>query len=279
MQSLLLPKCHFERLNAVMPVRPSQVMRLVHENQPAHGVAVRLMDTIVPEFVSMIGFDAIWLDLEHHHLSVEKAAEMIRAARAGGPADVVARPGKGEFTRMARLLEAGAKGIMYPRCESAAEAAEVVRWAKFPPLGERGLDGAAADNPYRLTPVADYLRQANQETFLIAQIESPGALDQAAAIAAVPGIDFLMLGPGDFSASIGAPGQMNHPGVVAAHERVRAAAHGAGKHWAVTCFDMAHAGECLSKGARLLFHGSDWRLVNNGLQQLVQQARGLGAGG
>lgn len=259
-----------------MPVRPSQVLRLLREDQPAHGVALRFTDASVPEYVSMLGFDAIWIDLEHHHISVEKAAEMIRGARAGGPADVVARPGKGEFARMARLLEAGARGIMYPRCESAAEAAELVRWAKFPPHGERGLDGAGPDNPYRLTPVAEYVAQANRETFLIAQIESPAALDQAAAIAAVPGIDFLMLGPGDYSSSIGAPGRMDHPEVTAAHERVRAAAHGAGKHWAVTCFDQAHAAACLAQGARLLFHGSDLRLVLAGMAQLSQDVRTLG---
>jgi anaerobic magnesium-protoporphyrin IX monomethyl ester cyclase len=76
---------------------------------------------------------------------VETAAELIRAARAGGAADIVARPGKGEFARMARLLEAGARGLMYPRCESAGEAAEVVRLANVPPLGERGLDGISPD--------------------------------------------------------------------------------------------------------------------------------------
>lgn len=234
---------------------------------------------IVPEFVSMIGFDAIWLDLEHNHLSVERAAEVMRAARAGGAADVVARPGKGEFARMARLVEAGARGIMYPRCESADEAREVVRWAKFPPLGERGLDGASADNPYRLTPVADYIAQANAETFIIAQIESPTALERAEEIASVPGIDFLMLGPGDFSASIGLTGQMRHPQVVAALERVRHTARAAGKQWAVTCLDLDHARECAQQGAGLLFHGSDWRLLNNGLQQLLSDARSISEGG
>lgn len=259
-----------------MPVHASQVLRQVRANLPAHGVALRFQESSLHEYVSMLGFDAIWLDLEHHSISVEKAAELIRGARAGGAADVVARPGKGEFARMARLLEAGARGIMYPRCESAAEAAELVRWAKFPPHGERGLDGTGPDNPYRFTPVAEYITEANRETFLIAQIESPAALEQAAAIAAVPGIDFLMLGPGDYSASIGLVGQMGHAEIAAAHERVRAAAHDAGKHWAVTCFDHAHAADCLAKGARLLFHGSDLRLVYVGMSQLHQEIRALG---
>ena len=73
-----------------------------------------------------MGFDGIWLDLEHHAHSVETANQLMRAARVGG-ADIVARPAKGEFMRMGRLLEAGAQAIMYPRCDDPEEAAEVVR--------------------------------------------------------------------------------------------------------------------------------------------------------
>src|SRR5262245_18527620 len=102
----------------------------------------------------------------------------MRAARAGA-SDILARPAKGEFMRMGRLLEAGAQGIMYPRCESAEEAAELVRWAKFAPQGERGVDGPNGDNPYCSMPMSAYLRAANDQTLLIAQIESPTALDQA----------------------------------------------------------------------------------------------------
>jgi len=255
-------------------MRPSQVLANVRNDVASHGVALRFNDESIHELVGMLGFDAIWLDLEHHHISVERATGFIRAARAGGATDVVARPGKGEFARMARLLEAGARGIMYPRCESAAEAAEVVRWAKFPPLGTRGLDGIGPDNPYRFTPVAEYVVQANRETFLIAQIEDPSALDQAEAIAAVDGIDFLMLGPGDFSATIGVPGQIMHPQVLAALDRVRAAALAAGKQWAVTCPSPAFGKECLARGAKLLFHSSDFRILHTGLSELRNDLKG-----
>ena len=87
--------------------------------------------------------------------------------------------------RMGRLLEAGAQAIMYPRCESAEEAAEVVRWAKFAPQGERGVDGANGDNPYCAMPMPQYLKLANEHTLLITQLESPRALDNADAIARV----------------------------------------------------------------------------------------------
>jgi len=131
-----------------------------------------------------------------------EANNMIRAARIGDM-DVMARPAKGEFMRMARLVEAGASLIMYPRCESADEARELVRCGKFPPLGERGFFSASADNPYSTMPAKDYVREANEQTILIAQIESPNAVRHAAGIAAVDGIDMLFFGPGDFSVVAG----------------------------------------------------------------------------
>jgi hypothetical protein len=93
-----------------------------------------------------------------------------------GSADILARPAKGEFMRLGRLLEAGAQGIMYPRCADAAEAREVVRWSKFAPQGQRGFDSGNADVPYCMMPMDEYVRSANEQTFLVVQIEDPAAL-------------------------------------------------------------------------------------------------------
>ena len=134
-------------------MRPSRVKAKLRRNEPALITTLHYVDPTLYELTSLMGFDGIWMDLEHHQYSVETAANLMRAARIGA-SDIIARPAKGEFMRMARLLEAGAQAIMYPRCESAAEAAEVVRWAKFAPLGERGVDGASADAPYCCMPVA-----------------------------------------------------------------------------------------------------------------------------
>ena len=132
--------------------------------------------------VSVMGFDGIWMDLEHHSYSLETAGNFIRATRVGS-ADILARAAKGEFMRIGRLLEMGAQGIMYPRCSDASEAEEVVRWAKFAPLGERGFDGAGADAFYTGIPMDEYVRDANEETFVVIQLEDPKAIEQAEAIA------------------------------------------------------------------------------------------------
>lgn len=248
-------------------MKESRVLAKVRAGDPALGIALHLTDPSVFELAGLMGFDAIWMDMEHHFYSLEVAANSMRAARVGGT-DIVARPAKGEFMRMARMLEAGANGIMYPRCDSADEAREVVKWAKFAPLGKRGFDGSGPDVPYMLTPMGRYLRESNEQTFLIIQMEEPHAVDRAEEIAAVPGVDMLMLGPADFSVLTGIPGEFSHPTVTAAIEKVARAARNTGKQWAATCGSVDVARRMIEMGARLVFHGCDIVFVKNGLDQV-----------
>jgi 4-hydroxy-2-oxoheptanedioate aldolase len=247
-------------------MRQSRILHKIRNtDEVAIATCLHLTDPSLFELASMIGFDGIWMDLEHHGYSVETAGQMMRAARVGN-ADIVARPAKGEFMRMARLLEMGATGIMYPRCSDAAEAKEVVRWGKFAPLGQRGFDGSSADASYCTVPMRDYVKYANEQTFLLIQMEEPSAIAQAEAIAATPGVDMLMLGPADFSVLTGIPGQLDHPTVLEAIKKVSDAARNTGKHWAATCGSMELAKELIRMGCRLIFHGADIVMVKNGLE-------------
>src|SRR5262245_15575203 len=144
-------------------MRPSKIQAKLRRNEPVLIVGISFTDQTLYELTSLMGFDGIWMDMEHHAHSVETAANLIRAARAGGTTEVMVRPAKGEFMRLGRLLEAGARGIMYPRCDDAEEARQVVAAAKFAPLGKRGFDSGNADNPYCSVPLAEYIKQANDE--------------------------------------------------------------------------------------------------------------------
>lgn len=256
-------------------MRSSRIREKLSRREPVLITTLHFADASVYEMASLLGFDGLWLDLEHHSVSVETAAQLIRAARVG-TADVVARPAKGEFMRLGRLLEAGANGIMYPRCETAEEARELVRWSKFPPEGTRGCDGGNADMPYCMGDVATYVKQANQETFLMAQLEDQRSLGNAEEIAAVPGIDVLFFGVGDFSVSCGIPGQVEHPLVWEAIQTVAAAARQHGKAWGMPTFNPGHARRLLDMGALLLAHSSDLILVKRGLEQVQQTFADLG---
>jgi 4-hydroxy-2-oxoheptanedioate aldolase len=248
-------------------MRTSRIKAKISRNEPAMCFTITLASPEVFEMVSLMGFDGIWLDMEHHQHSVEMASQLMRAARVG-TADIVCRPAKGEFMRMARMLEIGAQAIMYPRCDSPQEAAEVVRWAKFAPIGQRGFDGANADADYAGAAMSDYIEHANQNTLVIVQLEEQRAIDQADAIAAVPGVDAIMLGPADFSVLEGIPGEFDHPRVQNAIRTVAAAAKKAGKHWARTVSSASQAQQAVEQGARLLFQGADILFIRNGIEQL-----------
>jgi 4-hydroxy-2-oxoheptanedioate aldolase len=256
-------------------VRFSRVKAKLRRAEPVLVTCCHLTDSTVYELVSLLGFDGIWLDLEHHATSDETAGALMRAARVGS-SDIIARPAKGEFMRMGRLLEAGAQGIMYPRCESAEEAAEIVRWAKFAPQGERGVDGANGDNPYCAMPMPSYLRAANENTLLIVQLESPSSLKEAEAIARVPGVDVLMLGPGDLSVMAGIPYQFDHSIITDAYRCLASAAKSAGKWWGTVSGNPEHTQKLFEMGAKFICHGCDLIMVKQGMEQIQQRYAPLG---
>ncbi len=165
---------------------------------------------------------------------------------------------------------------MYPRCETAEEASEVVKWSKFAPLGRRGLDSGNADNPYCTMPVETYVQKANDETFVVAQIEDPEALTNVEAIAAVEGVDVLFLGPGDFSVLSGVPGQFDHPRVKDAIQRIAGAARSAGKCWGMPSPSPERTQELLDMGARFIAHGADILMVKKGLEAIRTEFGPLG---
>jgi 4-hydroxy-2-oxoheptanedioate aldolase len=245
----------------------------MNRGRTAFGTCLHFTDPAAYEMTASLGFDAIWMDLEHHSASDAQAGELIRAARAGGPTDIVVRPGKGEFARAARLLESGAHGIMYPRCESPEEAAELVRWTKFAPLGRRGFDGANADSDYMGRSMDDYLPRANANTFIIVQVEDEQAVARCHEIIAVDGVDMLMLGPADLTVLSGRAGAFDHPSIAEAQRRVAAEAKIAGKHWASTSMSLDHARRLAELGAGLVFHGADIVMVRREMTRIREELR------
>ncbi|NBB83812.1 MAG: aldolase [Alphaproteobacteria bacterium] len=261
-----------------MAMRPSRVRECWNRHRPALCTAVHLTDPSVCELASATGFDCLWVDIEHHGTSVQTAARMITAARAGGPADVMARPAKGEFMRMARLLEVGATGICYPRCDDEHEAAEVVRWAKFAPEGERGYEGSNASNTFGAAARGrDYVEQANAVTWLAVQIESPEAAERAGAIAQVPGIDMLFFGPCDYSLLAGRPlCDLDDAAVAEAAGHVCRATLSSGRHFGTLVFTDKQARRMIDAGATFLAMSSDLSMVRKGLVDLAERWAALG---
>lgn len=256
-------------------MRKSRIKQKIANGQPALVTTLHLTDPSLYEMVSLLGFDGIWMDMEHHAYSLETANHLMRAARVG-KSDIMARPAKGEFMRMSRMLEAGAQGILYPRCDDAKEAAEVVRWAKFAPLGTRGFDGGNPDMPYCFGDIGEYTRQANEETFIALQIEDPNALNHAQAMLEVEGVDLLFMGPGDFSILAGFPGDILNPEVDKALEVLADAARKTGKHWGTVSPNVERTKQLLDMGASLVAHGADITNIRKALLGIQEDFGKLG---
>jgi 4-hydroxy-2-oxoheptanedioate aldolase len=256
-------------------MRPSRIKAKLRQDKQVLVTALHFNDPVVFEMASLMGFDGLWLDMEHQSRSMQTAGQLVRGARVG-TSDVMIRIAKGDYLRMGRALEIGAQGIMYPRCDNAAEAREVVKWAKFAPMGVRGVDSAGADNPYCMMPLTDYLKQANDETFIVIQIEDPAALDNVEEMAAVDGVDVIFFGPGDFSIISGVPGQWDHPLLADAMKRIAAAVKKAGKHWGMPVFNPTFAQKVLDLGGRFMANGSDLTNVKASFEELRSKFTPLG---
>ena len=211
-----------------MQVRPSRILKKLRAGQIPVTLKLNLADARVVELAGLSGADAVWLCNEHVPNDWLNVENMIRAARVHDM-DCIVRVAKGSYSDYVKPFEAGATGIMVPHVTTADEARKIVEMTRFQPLGRRPIDGGNIDGAFCMVSTADYVAQCNQEQFLILQIESPEALANVEAIAAVAGFNGLLFGAGDFSHLIGKAGQVNSPETTAARKRVAAVARANGK--------------------------------------------------
>ena len=223
------------------------------------SMTVRLVRTVeIARMAKTAGFDMLYVDLEHASFSFDATGQICLAALSAGIAPFVRVPANTpEF--ISRVLDGGALGVIAPHIGSAAEARAVVKAAKFPPLGERGAGGPFPHLEYRNFPAAEADTALNDATMVIVQFESAEAVDRADEIAAVEGVDMVMIGVNDLLASLGLPGQYEHEKVRDAYARTIAACRKHGKHVGVGGLASRPklAAEFVAMGARMISTGTD----------------------
>jgi len=204
------------------------------------------------------GFDSFYIDIEHSSISIDTAAQMIAAALPVGIAPMARIPGH-DFDMAARLLDAGALGIICPQVDTAEQAQAMVAACKFPPVGHRSVAGAGPLQFYRPTPLVEVNSQGNALTLCIPMLETQCGVDNAEAIAAVPGIDILLIGSNDLSADLGIPGDLKHPTIRAAYETAARACNKHGKCLGIGGVrgDAALAADLVTLGSRFMIAGLD----------------------
>jgi 4-hydroxy-2-oxoheptanedioate aldolase len=221
------------------------------------SMTVRLVRGVeIARIASTAGFDTLYVDMEHSSFSLETTGQICIAALEAGVTPLVRVPGLAEVSR---VLDAGALGVIAPHVQSADEARAYVRAAKFPPLGERSAAGPLPHLHYRAFPPAEADAALNAATTIIVQFESEQALAAADAIAAVEGVDLVMIGSNDLLADWGLAGQYEHPRLREAYAKTIAACRKHGKHVGVGGLASRPqlAAEFVKMGARYVSTGTD----------------------
>jgi 2-dehydro-3-deoxyglucarate aldolase/4-hydroxy-2-oxoheptanedioate aldolase len=238
----------------------------------ARGQTVRLFGVgqlLSPKLIEIVGehggFDGLWIDAEHAGLTMHQIELATMAARSYGLDHFVRQPAT-DYASIMRSLEAGAGGVMVSMVNSAAEAEQAVRWAKFWPRGQRGLNGGNRDGRFGLMPLADYVAHANATTFVGIQIETAGAIAAAAEIAAVPDVDLLFVGPADISQVLGVPGDFENPRCLETIEAIARACREAGKPWGIVPRGADYAARMAQLGCRMFVLGFDLHAVHAGIR-------------
>ena len=201
----------------------------IARGEAVYSLTVRLVRGVeIAAIARSAGFDAIYIDLEHSGISIETAGQICIASHGMGVTPFVRVPGIDPYF-ITRVLDAGALGIIVPDLHSAEDAMKVVQAVKYRPMGERSLPGVTSQLHYRALPMSVACETLNDATMIIAMIESAAGLAAVEEIAAVPGIDILLVGANDLCSDHGVPGQFDHEIVERAYARTQAACEANGK--------------------------------------------------
>ena len=243
-------------------MRKSKVLAKWRDKQFARFCS---MGHVLPFFIryaAHYNFDGIWLDLEHRNFDNREIQHLLALCHLYD-IDCMIRPPTVQRTRLYRYLEDGATGLMIPFVADAAMARDIVAATKYPPIGNRGLDGAGLDTNFggdTWIPDSTYIADANRETFIVAQIETPEAVANAEEIAAVPGIDALFVGPGDLGLRLDTYPEIG----MTTDEAVAQAAAAADKQnkvWARTASSIDEVDRYRRQGSLMIPYGGDFALA------------------
>jgi 2-dehydro-3-deoxyglucarate aldolase len=241
----------------------------IHQGQPVFGGWTLTGHPAVAEIMAAEGFDFLVADMEHTPISVEAFYHIALAAK-GTDCDVLARLPSCDAVLAKQVLDVGAAGIIVPSVNTPAEAAQSVAMAKFPPAGIRGASLCRATGFG--SRFSEYFQAHNNEVLVVVMLEHITAVQNADAILATPGLDAVLIGPYDLSASMGLAGQLQHPDVLAAQETILDACRrrriAAGIH--VVPVDASEVRQRIQQGFRFIACGIDTLFVREGCRAMLK---------
>jgi len=222
------------------------------------GVGVRLTRSVeIAPAMAAAGFDWLFLDMEHGVMSLEACAQISVAALSAGITPI-ARVPNGEYSIATRALDNGALGIVMPHVDTAEEAREVVSRLKYPPVGHRSMGGIGPHYGLRSASTSEAAKALNAANLTVVMLETPTAIANAEAIAAVPGVDVLLIGTNDLCAEMGIHGDFGHERVAQAYAAMIAACRNQGKFPGMAgIYNETIMPRYIEMGARFILSGQD----------------------
>ena len=242
----------------------------------ALGIGIHHMrGSAAPMLAKAAGFDWLFIDAEHGFISTAEIAQICLAALPQGVVPVV-RICSGALDEGTRALDNGALGLVIPHVDTPEQARELVAAFRFAPMGHRSTGGTNACFGYRPPAAAEAQKILNAEILIIPMIETPLAVENADAIAAIDGVDALLIGTNDLTLEMGISGQIGHERIKAAYATVGAACRRHGKVLGLGgVYDQELATRYIGMGARLILGANDHALILNAASQRTEFLRGL----
>ncbi|MDH5674295.1 MAG: aldolase/citrate lyase family protein [Myxococcales bacterium] len=252
-------------------MKDNHLKRIFEQGGVGYGVWAALGSGVTIEVAGRLGYDWVLVDFEHGQWGPQDALGALRATAGYKTTSIVRAPGVDGFAFFKHILDRGAEGVLLPLVRDAEEVRRAVSACRYPPQGTRGIASHRAHG-YGLDG-ADYFARANDEILIVAQVETREALEDLDAIAEVPGLDALFVGPVDLSAALGAPIGQVSPELEPAIERVLEVGKLKGKPVGLYCRSPEDAKRWIERGVSFVNLCNDTSLLVRGLRQSLEQVR------
>jgi len=229
----------------------------------------------IPRAFAAAGFDYVFIDMEHGAFNLETVQDMIRASLDAGITPIV-RVAELLYSLVARLLDAGAEGIILPRVEDRRALADALSWLRFPPLGKRGYGVNTTMTGYRAHTFAEIIEHRNRNTLAVVQFETVTAMERADELLSLPGLDVVMVGPADLSIALGIPGEFEHPLLISTVKELIEKCRRHGVVPGIQTRSVAMAKAWAERGMRFVGAGAEHGLLLEKAKESVTALRAAG---
>lgn len=256
-------------------MRKNLVKELLQSGKVALGSELTGLRTgEVARIYAAVGFDFVFIDMEHSSFTIETVAELIRAARQANLVPIVRVP-QAEYVWVSRVLDNGAQGVIVPRVNTPQQVREIVSWTKYPPHGIRGFACTTAQTDRESISMREFIKYNNEQTLVVIQIERRQALDNLEEMLSIPGIDVACMGCMDLSIDLGIPGELEHPEMVAAMDRVVAIADRNHLASGIIAADLKAVTTWIERGMRFVSYATDAIHLQEAAGLAVSKLRGV----